>query len=180
MHIVIIAAIGRDRAIGMNGDLPWHLPADIAFFHRQIEGCYLLSGRRSYDSPQGREMFTPDRQVIVVTRQKDFTAPPHVVLADSVEKAIRIAAYSGAKKLCVLGGAEIYNQTIGLADELVITEVEAVFPEADSFFPPIDKANWVEIWREEHPRDAENPWDYAFVRYKRRAAGADAGHYNAE
>lgn len=170
MHIVLIAAMARDNAIGAQGNLPWHLPADLDFFYRQIEGCLLLSGRRSYDSPQGREMFTPERRVIVVTRDVGFQPRPGATVAVSVEEAIRWAKASGAPRLCVLGGAEIYRQTIGLAHELILTEVQAVFPQADCFFPTVDPVVWQELRRQEHTRDAENEWDFAFVWYRVKGA----------
>ncbi len=168
MQIVLIAAVADDGAIGRGGDLPWRLPADLAFFYRQIEGCLLMSGRRSFDSPQGREMFTPERRVIVVTRQPDFHASAHAWPAGSVEEAVRMAEASGAARLCVLGGAEIYRQTIGIAHGLIITRVHARFPGADSHFPPIDPAQWKEVWREPHKADEENAWDYTFTRFERR------------
>lgn len=169
MRITLIAAVASNGAIGFKGDLPWHLPADLDFFYRQIEGCLLLSGRRSYDSPQGRAMFTPERRVIVVTRQADFQAPPHVRIAASVPDALDMARQTGAPRLCVLGGAEIYRQTIDLADELIITHVHAAFPGADSFFPAIDSSVWQEVWREDHGRDVENEFDYSFVGWGRSA-----------
>lgn len=168
MHITLIAAMGRDNAIGAQGNLLWHLPADLDFFYRQIESCLLLSGRCSYDSPQGRELFTPERPVIVVTRDAGFRPQPGGVVAASVEEAIHWAEASGAPRLCVLGGADIYRQTIGIAHELILTEVQAVFPQADRFFPAVDPAVWQELRREEHPRDAENAWDFAFVWYRVR------------
>lgn len=167
MRIVLIAAVADDGAIGIRGDIPWHLPADLAFFYQQIEGCLLLTGRRSLESPQGREMFTPDRKAIVVSRQPDYQAPKHVHLARSVEDALAWAAGTGAPRLCVLGGADIYRQTMPYAHELIITHVRARFPQADSFFPPIDPAIWQVTWQERHTRDAQHPWDYEFVRYER-------------
>lgn len=168
MRIVLIAAMACDNAIGAQGNLLWHLPADLDFFYRQIEGCLLLSGRRSYDSPQGKEMFTPERRVIVVTRDTGFRPRPGATIAASVEEAIRLAEASGAPRLCILGGAEIYRQTIGIAHELILTEVQAVFPQADRFFPAVDSAVWQELRREAHPRDAENAWGFAFVWYRRK------------
>ncbi len=168
MRIVLIAAVADDGAIGVGGDIPWHLPADLAFFYRQIEGCLLLTGRRSFESPQGKEMFTPNRNTIVVSRQLDYQAPTHVQLARSVEEALAWAAGTGASRLCVLGGADIYRQTMPYAHELIITHVRARFPQADSFFPPIDPAIWQITWQERHTHDAQHAWDYDFVRYEAR------------
>ncbi len=167
MRIVLIAAVADDGAIGVRGDIPWHLPGDLAFFYRQIEGCLLLTGRRSFESPQGREMFTPDRSTILVTRQPNYQAPAYVRLARSVEDALTWAASTGAPRLCVLGGADIYRQTMPYAHELIITHVRAHFPQADSFFPLIDPAVWQATWQEYHTRDARHTWDYEFVRYEK-------------
>ena len=89
------------------------------------------------------------------------------MVVNSMEAAIERAETAGARRLCILGGAEVYEQAIDLADELVITEIHAVF-EGDRFFPSIDPAAWQETSRVKHLKDADNPYDYSFVRYKRR------------
>ncbi len=165
MKQIIIAAKSANGIIGSGGELPWHLPADLAFFQEQIEGCYLLSGRKSYESGQGQEIFR-GREFVIITRQAGYRAEGGKV-CHSVEEGVEAARQSGANRLCILGGADIYRQMINQVDELVITEIHATL-EGDSFFPSIDPGIWREYCREEHLKDAENPFDYAFVWYKRR------------
>lgn len=166
MKSVIIAAKSDNDVIGKNNDLVWDLPADQAFFLRQIEGCFLLTGRASYESPQGIDLFQKNPNTIVVTRQENYEAQEALV-AHSIEEAFERVTATGARRLCILGGAAVYRQTMNRADELIITEVHAEF-DGDAFFPPIDPGKWRETYRENHPKDEENPYDYSFVFYKRR------------
>ncbi|MCB0572013.1 MAG: dihydrofolate reductase [Phaeodactylibacter sp.] len=164
MKLIIVVAKSDNNAIGKNGELPWHLPADLAFFERQIEGCYLLSGRRSYESEQGKDIFK-GRDFVVLTRRAGYKARGGKV-AGTVAEGIEIARGDGARRLCILGGAEVYRQTIGLADELIVTEIHTRI-DGDAFFPEINPSLWEETKREEHAKDGENPYDYAFVWYGR-------------
>lgn len=166
MKKVIIAAKSDNDVIGKDEDLPWKLPADEAFFKSQIQDCWLLTGRASFESPQGRELFQDRSDVIVLTRRPRYGAEPGHV-AHSIDAAFQLARSHGARRLCILGGAQVYRQTMDRADELIITEVHAEVA-GDAFFPPIDPNAWREATREEHRRDADNPYDYAFVRYQRR------------
>ena len=155
MKKVIIAAKSDNDVIGKNEDLPWKLPADEAFFKFQIRDCWLLTGRASFESPQGRELFQDRPDVIVLTRQRRYRAgPAHV--AHTIDAAFQLARSQGARRLCILGGAQIYRQTIDRANELIITEVHTEVA-GDAFFPPIDPDGWRETAREEHRRDADNP-----------------------
>ncbi|MCB0556764.1 MAG: dihydrofolate reductase [Phaeodactylibacter sp.] len=165
MKQVIIVAKSDNNVIGSGGELPWSLPADLAFFRQQIEGCYLLSGRRSYESEQGKEIFL-GKDFVLITHQKGYRAKGGKI-AHSIEAGIAMAQKDGAQRLCILGGAEIYRQTINTVDELVVTEVHATL-EGDAFFPAIDSTIWQEAQREDHQKDADNPYDYSFVWYQRR------------
>ncbi len=166
MQIVIIAAKSDNDIIGDGRDLVWNLPADEAFFRRQIRHCFLLTGRVSYESPQGADIFAGREDVIILTRRQAYQVAAGQV-AHSLPEALRIASRAKARKLCVLGGEEIYRQTIPIADRLIITEVHEVFA-GTAAFPVIQPEEWMEDYREDHKRDAENPYDYSFVFYKRR------------
>lgn len=166
MRKTIIVARSDNRVIGRQGDLPWHLPADLAFFQSLIQTGWLLTGRGSYESPQGQELFRGREDVIILTSRQNYRpASGHV--AHTIPEALQLAESLGAQRLCILGGAHVYAQTIGLADELIITEVHGIF-QGDAFFPEIDPAMWEELWREDHEADAENAWGYSFVRYRRK------------
>lgn len=166
MKKIILAAKSTNDVLGLNGDLPWHLPADLAFLESWLPRGFLLTGRTSYESPQGREVFDHRDDVVVVSRTPLFQ-PKRGLVAHSVEAAFAAALAAGAQQLLILGGAEIYRQTIDLADEMVLTEVAGIFA-GDSFFPPIDPQRWEELSREQHPADPLNPYPYAFVHYRAR------------
>lgn len=166
MKKVIIAAVSDNDVIGRNKGLAWELPADQRFFLKQIQDCFLLTGRASFESSQGEEIFAGRDDVVIVTRREGYRAENKLV-AHSVDEAVQRAEAAGAGRLCILGGGEIYRQTIDRADELIITEVHAEF-EGDTFFPPIDPQRWKEVRRADHRKDEENPYDYSFVFYKRR------------
>ncbi len=166
MKKVIIAAKSDNDVIGRDNDLPWELPADEAFFRAQIRNCWLLTGRASFESPQGRDIFRDRSDVIVLTRQRGYRAG-RARVAHSVDEAFRLARQADARRLCILGGAQVYAQTIDRVDELIITEIHTEV-EGEACFPRIDPARWQETRREDHFRDAENPHDYSFVRYQPR------------
>lgn len=165
MKKIIVVAKSTNNVIGVDNDLPWHLPGDEAFFLATIKGQYSLTGRKSFESAQGADIFYPETPVVIVTRRTDYQ-PPFGKVAHSIEAAFEIAQKDGAQKLMILGGAEIYRQTIGLADELIVTEVHTTI-EGAAFFPEIDPAIWKEVSREDHAKDAANEFDYSFVKYRR-------------
>ena len=163
MEKVIIAAKSDNNVIGVDGGLPWHLPADLTFFNQQIEGCYLLSGRKSFESDQGKEIFQ-GKPFVIVTRQQDYCLEKGKV-AHSLEEGISMAEADGAKRLCILGGGEIYRQAMPVADRLIITEVHTQVENGDAFFPEISPRRWKEYRSESHKKDERNPYDFSFVFY---------------
>jgi dihydrofolate reductase len=166
MRKIIVAAKSLNHVIGKDNGLAWRLPADEAFFMARIQDGWLLSGRVSFVSAQGKTIFKDRKDVVVITRDRDFSAPCAKV-AHTIEEGIALAAADGAERLYILGGAQIYRQTMDLADALLITEVQA-WMEGDAFFPPIDPARWQAVWREDHRKDEQNPYNYAFIYYERR------------
>lgn len=164
MQIVIIAAKSDNQVIGKENKLIWNLPADLAFFEQQIQGCLLLTGRKSFESPQGRSLFKDNPDVIVLTTQKDYNAGQALV-ASSVKEGMALAKKHPKDRLCILGGSSVYAESMDYADQLIITEVHETF-EGDAFFPEIDPSKWKEVWREDHQKDEENPYDYSFVVYE--------------
>lgn len=167
MKKIIVAAKTDNNVIGKNGGLPWHLPADEAFFRRTISDGWLLSGRSSYESDQGNDIFQADRNFIIITRQEDYEAQG-AIIAHSIEAGFAAAQNAKAEKLYVLGGGAIYEQTIDSVDQLIITEVHTQIEDGDVFFPEIDAQRWREISRADRRQDAANNYDYSFVVYERR------------
>ncbi|HMN89822.1 MAG TPA: dihydrofolate reductase [Saprospiraceae bacterium] len=166
MQIIIVAATSAEQVIGRANELPWHLPNDEAFLRRTIADGWLLTGRRSYESAQGSEIFQDGRRTVVVTRQLDYQAPVAAVV-HTVQAGIDVARAQGALRLYVLGGGEVYAAAMEHADQLIITIIHMTF-DGDTFFPTIDPNQWQEVWRECHTPDAENAYAHDFVRYNRR------------
>lgn len=160
MEVAIVAAVARNGVIGVDGDMPWELPADLAHFKETTLGHPVVMGRRTYESIAARlDGPLPGRTNIVMSRG-DPDLPEGVVLVDSVEAALDAAAATGSDVVYVVGGGTIYEQFLPLADRLVLTEVDAT-PEGDTRFPAWDRDDWVEVDREAHE-------GYAFVEYERR------------
>ena len=167
MRISLIVAMDRHRVIGHLGKLPWHLPADLRHFKQMTWGKPLLMGRVTYESI-GRPL--PGRHNIVLTRTPQYLAPGCSV-ATSVIQALEMAG--AADELMVIGGAEVYRQTLCLADRIILTEVQADL-QGDAFFPQLDSADWQEISCHEHPADAEHRYALRFLVLKNRAKPATA------
>lgn len=160
MTITIIAAIGKNRELGKDNQLLWHLPNDLKRFKKVTKGHDVIMGRKTYES-LGKPL--PNRVNIVITRNKDFSAPDCVLvhsLREALEKSTDTHPY-------ILGGAEIYKQSMDLANQLDLTLVDSSF-EADAFFPEIDLQKWEEVSREEHLADEVHAYNYSFVSYKKR------------
>jgi len=156
-EIILIVAVASNRVIGKDNRLLWNIPEDMAHFKRLTAGHAVLMGRRTWESLPERFRPLPGRRNIVVSRQTDYSAPG-AELADSLEKGIALAA--SAEKLFIIGGAQIYEQSMPLAERLEITEV-AQSPEGDAWFPEIAAATWQETARSPGP-------GCAFVTYRRR------------
>lgn len=160
-RVLIIAAIAANGVIGAQGVLPWRLPEDLRHFKALTLGHPVIMGRRTWDS-LGRAL--PGRENIVITRRAGFDAPgAHV--ATSLAQAL--AACAGRPKAFVIGGGEIYAEALGIADELLLTEIDASF-EGDARFPDFDRKHWQEVARVPHPLAAGPA--FSFVRYLRSDA----------
>lgn len=162
MTIALIAAMGRNRVIGLAGALPWRLPADLRHFRKLTVGKPVLMGRKTYESI-GKPL--PDRTNIVVTRRFGFRAEGCVVFSD-LESAFE--AYRAAPELMVIGGTSIYSQTLSRASRIYLTVIDADF-EGDSYFPEYDAASWVTSAQSDHRADDRNAYNYSFRVLDRRA-----------
>ena len=144
--ISIIVAIARHGAIGKGGDLLCHMSADLRRFKATTTGHTVVMGRKTYDSlPKGA---LPNRRNIVVTRNASFSAE-RVETAHSLDEALRLADGDAF----IIGGAEIYRLALPIADRLYLTEIDAEFADADTFFPEIDKNEWILVETETHVAD---------------------------
>jgi dihydrofolate reductase len=159
-RISIIVAMARNRVIGVNNTLPWHLPADLKHFKELTMGHHIVMGRKTYESI-GRPL--PGRTSVVITRNVN-NAVPGVIVVNSLEAAI--AACGNDEEIFVIGGAELYRQAIGLADRIYMTEIDADIS-GDAHFTDLDHKLWKEAGRDSHEPDEKNRYPYHFVIYDR-------------
>jgi dihydrofolate reductase len=173
-RLVLIAAMARGRVIGLDNRLPWHLPADLQHFRRVTMGAPVLMGRKTWESLPARFRPLPGRTNVVLTRQPGWRADeaPGVLVAHSVAAALGAAAELAPppERIFVIGGAELYARTLALADELVITHLDADFA-GDAWFPAWSAEEFRETSRETHRQAAGDQaagFEYAFVTYQRQ------------
>jgi dihydrofolate reductase len=157
--LTLVAAVARNGVIGKDNRLPWHLPEDLAHFKALTTGNAVIMGRKTWESLPQKFRPLPQRLNIVVSRDPAYRADGATVVT-SLPAAV---AAAGDKSAFVIGGAEIYEQSLALADCLELTEVE-LDCEGDAFFPEFDRKRWRETARARH-RSATG-LDYAFVTYQ--------------
>ncbi|MCB1553741.1 MAG: dihydrofolate reductase [Xanthomonadales bacterium] len=165
MHLTLIAAMDRNRAIGQGNALPWHLPDDLKRFKRLTTGKPILMGRKTAES-LGRAL--PGRLNVVLSRSG--VAPfegMHVVR--TLDDARRLAAEAGmGDELMVIGGGEIYALCLAQARRMHLTLVDTEVAEADAFFPPWHEADWIVAEEASHAADARHAWAFRFLDMERR------------
>ncbi len=167
MEIVLIVAVADNGVIGAQGTIPWRLKSDQQRLKAMTMGKPVVMGRKTFVSLR-RPL--PGRTNIVVTRDANFQSPGAVVtgsFADARAVAIGDALRRFATEIAVIGGAEIYAQSMEYADRLEITEVHAR-PEGDTYFAAIDAAVWEEVARVRNPASADDSVDFSYVTYRRR------------
>lgn len=159
--ISIVVAMDKNKVIGKDNQLPWHLPADLAFFKKITMGKAIVMGRKTYESI-GKPL--PGRQNIILTRNKDYAALGCTVI-HSVDDIFALEQKE-TNEICVIGGAEIFKEVLAVADRLYITMIDNEFS-GDTYFPPYDETDWALITREKGPKDEKNPYDYYFTVYEK-------------
>lgn len=157
MIISLIFAMDENGGIGLSGGLPWYLPADLKRFKSITMGHHLIMGRKTYESI-GRPL--PGRTMIILTHNQDYQ-PEGCLVAHSLEMALEIARSDDEDEVFIIGGGEIFAQSIGIADKIYLTLVHTTLP-ADVFFPKLTPADWEEIDSEQHSVDEKNSYPYSF------------------
>ncbi|AGB16066.1 dihydrofolate reductase [Halovivax ruber XH-70] len=154
LELVAIVAVAENGVIGVDGEMPWHIPEDLAHFKRETTGHPVIMGRVTYESiVAGLGEPLPDRTSIVLT-SRAFETPENVLVVDGIDAAVRAAEradrerHDGSGRTYVAGGASVYEQLLPAVDRLVVTEVGRA-PEGDAFFPEIDPSVWREVARDE-------------------------------
>jgi len=163
MTVSIIAVVSDNDVIGRNNRLPWRQSTDLKRFKKLTTGHHLLMGRKTYES---LEFPLPGRTIIVVTRDRNFRADG-VLTANSIDRAIDLARLDN--EIFIGGGAQIYEQSIHLADRMYLTRVHAEV-EGDAFFPEFDDVmEWNLVDAEHCEADDKNQYPYSFLTYERAA-----------
>ena len=161
--IQAIVAIDENGAIGRQGDLLCHLPADMKHFKEVTMSHSIVMGRKTFESFPHRPL--PGRQNIVITRNKHYH-PQGVTVVNSIDEALQAVEMPG--EVFIIGGAQIYAATFDQVQTLHLTRLHATFEAADAFFPVIDPAQWEELDCEHHEPDERNPYAYDFVTLRRK------------
>ena len=170
MIISLIAAVSENNVIGKNNALPWHLPTDMKYFRDTTMGHCVIMGRKNYDSIPLKYRPLDGRVNIVVTRKKDFLAPGCIVV-NSVEEALKTAEANsplgvGGSEVFIIGGADIYRQTIDIADKIHYTKIHHTF-DGDAFFPKIDESKWKLTSKKDMSVDGKNKFPFSFCVYEK-------------
>jgi dihydrofolate reductase len=159
--ITLIVAMGKNREIGKENQLLWHLPKDLKHFKELTSGYPIIMGRKTYESI-GKPL--PNRTNIVISRKNDWFEEG-ILIVGSIKEAVKFAKKID-EEVFIIGGGNIYEQTIDLADKLEVTLVDAELG-ADTFFPKINEKVWQKTNEEYHQKDEKNEFDFCFQTYER-------------
>lgn len=165
MKISIIAAVAENNVIGKNNQLIWHLPIDMNYFREKTMGHCVIMGRKNYDSIP--EKFRPlsGRTNIIITRQKKISAP-NCIVVNSIEGALDAAKNKNETECFIIGGAEIYKQTIGICNNLYYTKVHASFA-GDAFFPEVNWSKWKLRSQKDFQQDERHDYSFSICEFEK-------------
>ena len=159
--ITIIAAAGENNELGKDNQIIWHLPDDFKRFKVLTSGHYIIMGRKTFQSfPKP----LPNRTHIIITRNKNYSVPEGCFVVGSIENAIAICPKD--ETVFIIGGGEIYKQSINMADCIELTRVHNVF-DADAFFPVIDGTKWKLVSSQFHDKDEKHNHSFTFETYSK-------------
>ena len=160
--IIQIAATSENNVLGKNNLLIWHLPDDSKRFKQITIGNYIIMGRKTFESfPKP----LPNRTHVIITRQKNYEAPAGCIIVNSIENAIAICPKN--QSIFIVGGAEIYKQSLPITNRIELTRVHTIC-QGDAFYPIINELEWEIIKEEFHPKDEKHAFDFTYVTYIKR------------
>ena len=167
MSVALIVAMAKNRTIGVNNTLPWRCPEDLKHFKALTMGHHMIMGRKTFDSI-GKAL--PGRTTVVVTRDRELRLEG-CLMAHSLSQAIavcteKIAAGTDDREIFIVGGAEIYAQSMPFVDNLYVTEIQQDV-DGDAHFPEINSVSWHEVSREVHTQETPQKLQFHFVQYRR-------------
>ncbi len=158
---IMIAAAGKNNALGKDNDLLWHLPDDFKRFKQLTTNHFIIMGRKTFESfPKP----LPNRTHIVITRQANYH-PDGVIVVGDLNEALKKVPQN--EDSYIIGGGEIYLLALPIADKIELTRVHADF-DADTFFPPLESTQWQLVGEEYHPKDEKHTYGFTFESYVRK------------
>lgn len=159
--IILIAAAAENNALGKDNDLLWHLPDDFKRFKQLTSNHYIIMGRKTFESfPKP----LPNRTHVIITRQKDYKVENCIVVS-GLKQALEVSPKNEA--VFIIGGGEIYKQSIEIADLIELTRVHTTI-EADTFFPEIDPNDWKLLSEEFHPKDEKHQYSFTYQTFGKK------------
>ncbi len=161
MTISLIAAASENNVIGKDNQLIWKLPADLKFFREKTTGHHIIMGRKTFESTG----VLPKRTSIIISRNNNLTLPENCLLANSIEDAI--SKVKNDAEVFIIGGADIYRQSLAIADKIYLTSIHHIF-EGDAYFPEIDNTKWELISELFHQPDDKNQYAFTFLEYRKK------------
>lgn len=167
MIISTLVAMGKNREIGRDNDIPWYLPSDLKYFKKTTLGHHIIMGRKCFQSI-GRPL--PKRTNIIMSRDPYYIVN-NALMAHGLMEALEMAQKNGEEEVFIIGGGMIYELSKSLWDRMYITEVDIEVPDAEIFFPEMDYSEWELTSEDPHSQDEKNEYDYNFKIYdKKRGA----------
>ncbi|MFD1166710.1 dihydrofolate reductase [Sphingobacterium daejeonense] len=160
--VTFIVAAAENNAIGKGNQMPWHLPNDFKYFKAKTMDHSIIMGRKTFESI-GKPL--PGRRNIIISRQPTLNIED-VDVANSLQDVINYCR--DEREIFIIGGAEIFNQAMSMADEILLTRVHTNIEGADAFFPELPESDWELISQEKHNKDDKHQYDYTFEVYKRK------------
>ena len=166
MILSVIVAMAHNRVIGLNNKMPWHLPADLAWFKKNTLNKPVIMGRKTFESI-GRPL--PNRHNIVISRQIESidNKISNVSWVKSIDEAISLAQKQQPDEVFIIGGGNIYQQVLPLIERLYLTHIDAEL-QGDTYFPDYLSEQWQVIYQEDHQADEKNSYPYQFQILQRK------------
>jgi dihydrofolate reductase len=158
-----IVAASENNIIGVKNGLPWKLSADFKYFKNKTWAMPVIMGRNTFES---MKKDLPGRINIVVTSKKDWNAE-NAFVVHSIKQGIAKAKESDAKEIFIIGGGEIFKETLGMVDRIYLTRVHATL-NGDTYYPELSKSDWKLVSAESHPADEKNNYPYTFEVWERK------------
>jgi len=163
MIISHLVAAAENNVIGKNNTIPWHLPNDLKFFKNKTWGMPVVMGRNTYES---LDKPLPGRINVVVTGNREWNREG-VLVAHTIDEAVQKAASTDCKEVFIIGGGEIFRQSMDIANRIYLTRVHAN-PEGDTFYPIFDESKWTLVSADHRPADEKHAFPYTFQTWERK------------